>query len=472
MLVSFVGCKTPGSPAAGENSQERLVGVTPEPETLVSQVSFQMDEELEPQWARVAQNLSNQLSGTLESPGLGLAPDPVSMEEASSVTLAELETMSIGAHPAITELNARVEVARGKAIQAGLPFNPTLLYQSDEIGNDDTTGLHSVGLSQQFVTANKLSIAQQVQLQHVQKLLAELQRTELQVRTAVRIAFVRALVAQQRTQLTSQLVMLSQESVKSVEDLFNAEEVSKVALLQARVEAQQAQIAADNAVTLWEASRRTLAAAVGVPDLSANHLIGDLTEDLTEEPWDELLARITTVSPELSTANAEIERARHSLQLACAQVTPNVTGQVGIGIDTATDDTFASIGVSVPLPIRNRNEGNIRAARAGITAASASLERTRLDLSGRLAGAVARYHTARQRFQRLNTQVLPIAEETLSLSRQAFEAGEAAFLELLTAQRTLFTTRLSSLEAVGLAREALAEIEGMLVSTTSGSNSR
>ena len=58
---------------------------------------------------------------------------------------------------------------------------------------------------------------------------------------------------------------------------------------------------------------------------------------------------------------------------------------------------------------------------------------------------------------------MPNAEETYRLSHQSFDAGETDFLQLLTAQRTLFTTRLSVLDAFGQAKLSLAEIEGLLV---------
>ena len=132
-------------------------------------------------------------------------------------------------------------------------------------------------------------------------------------------------------------------------------------------------------------------------------------------------------------------------------------------MDTATDDTYAIVGVSVPLPIRNRNQGNIQTARADIAAASAAIEQTRLSLDGRLADAVGRYQTARQRYEKLVSRIVPNAEETYRLSQQAFAAGESDFLQLLTVQRTLFTTRLSALDAFGQAKQALAEIEGLLI---------
>ncbi len=380
-----------------------------------------------------------------------------------SLTLQQLEGTALASHPELRRARAQVNSRRGQYVQAGLPFNPVLQYQSEEIGNERASGLHSVRVNQQMVTANKLGIAQQVQAREIQKQKAELRAAELRVLTRIRTAFAAAAVSQRRTGLTDQIVELAEQSLHSVQSLVEAKEASNVALLQAKVELDQARVNAENAATKLQADRRALAAAAGVSELPATDLAIDRDETLEEAPWQLLLSELEASSPELAAAGSELERARWSLQLACAQVTPNITGQIGVGVDTATDDTYAIVGVSVPLPIRNRNQGNIQTARADIAAASAAIEQTRLSLDGRLADAVGRYQTARQRYEKLVSRIVPNAEETYKLSQQAFAAGESDFLQLLTVQRTLFTTRLSVLDAFGQAKQALAEIEGLLI---------
>ena len=383
--------------------------------------------------------------------------------ETVGITLESIESTALASHPAIREQRSRIEATRGQYTQAGLPFNPVFQYQSEEIGNEDSSGLHSATLSQQIVTANKLGIAQQVQAREIKKQQAQLRIAELTVLARVRASFAQALVAQRRKQIADQIVQLAEQSVESVQSLLEAEEVSKVALLQAKVELQQATIAAENAQTQFQAAFKALAAAAGNIALPRGPLAGDLEADLVERPWQSLIGEITAISPEMSLAGSELERAKWALQLACAQVVPNVTVQAGAGYDGSSDDTFGVFGVSVPLPIRNRNQGNIRTARAEIAAASAAIERTQLDLQGRLAEAVGRYEVARQRYTRLTESVIPNAQETYELASQAFEVGETDYLQLLTAQRTLFDTQLSILDAIGTAKQTAAEIDALLV---------
>lgn len=387
----------------------------------------------------------------------------VSSEYQTGLTLRRLEEIALAAHPDIAGARARVEEARGQAIQAGLPFNPTLFYQSEEIGADDASGLRSINISQQIVTADKLSIARRMWTEEVQRRRSQQFSTELAVLTRVRAAFMRALMDQQRVDLTRQIEGLADQSLNLVQALLDAQEVSRIELLQAEIEAQQATVGAENARTQLRASLDRLAALAGIDELPERQLAGDPTADIVESPWEKMLDRITAASPELAASAQELERARWALRLAYSQVIPNVTAQIGVGLDAGSDDTFARWGVAVPLPIRNRNQGNIRSARADVAAAAAAIETTQRTLERRFADAVGTYEIARQRYQRLQQSIVSNAEESYDLSLNAFNAGEISYLQLLTTQRTLFDTRLRVLDTLTQAKQAQAEIEGLLV---------
>ena len=385
---------------------------------------------------------------------------------APGINLLELEALAEATHPELQRAQARIAEARGIACQAGLPYNPVLQYQSEEIGNDDATGLHSVTLSQRFVTANKLAIAQQTQLQVVQQRLAEYEMARLRVLTRVRAAFAGALIAQERKKITESIADLARQSTETVKSLLDAEEVSRIAYLQARVESNRATMAARNAATQLSQAQRTLAASVGQDALSSDRVRAVLPDDLPGQPWQSLAEQVETVSPQIASAAAQLQRARWALRLACAQVTPDITGQVAVGYDAATDDTYATIGVSVPLPIRNRNQGNIRAAQAGIGSASANIDQTELALRQQLADAVGRYEIARESYLQLRREIAPDAQDAYELARTAFQSGEADFLQVLTAQRTWFNTQLDAINALESAKKADAEIQGLLTLST------
>jgi cobalt-zinc-cadmium efflux system outer membrane protein len=91
-------------------------------------------------------------------------------------------------------------------------------------------------------------------------------------------------------------------------------------------------------------------------------------------------------------------------------------------------------------------------------------------MQARLAPVFERYDNARNQVERYRQAILPAAQESLDLTRKMYEAGEASFLSLLTAQRTFSQTNLNYLEALRELRVSEAEIEGLLLrdSLTSG----
>ena len=413
-------------------------------EKLVSEVSF--DEEM-----------------LVADVPLDMPVEMIASESTAKTKLADLEALATANHPEILSAVARLDGLHGKWVQAGLPFNPVAQYNSDEVFNDDTSGLHRIAIGQTFVTAGKLSAAQAVTAEEIRAAQAAVETAKLRVQTRVRASFLAALVAQKRSRLVDQLRQIAEQSVTSVESMLQAEEVSRIALLQAQTEYQQAVLEYETATSNLAAARRILASSVGIEQLPNGELEGEMDPAMDSLSFEELRSRTIGSSPQMTRRIAIIEQARRSLHLACAQATPNITAQVGLGIDDATDDTFTSVQVSMPLPIRNRNQGNIRQARSTISQADQQLRETELLLAGKLATAYRNYQNAIILRDRLAGEIIPKAEEMLKLSVASFEAGESSYLQLLTVQRTLFQSRLRELEAISQVAQNANQIEGLLV---------
>jgi cobalt-zinc-cadmium efflux system outer membrane protein len=103
--------------------------------------------------------------------------------------------------------------------------------------------------------------------------------------------------------------------------------------------------------------------------------------------------------------------------------------------------------VMVEVPLFDRNQGNIRAARADIASSRAALRTTEIDLANQAAGVIAAYRTAQRLVAWYDEFILPKARETLQLTQQLYARGEVTFLSLLQAQRTLTETELAYVDA-------------------------
>ena len=114
------------------------------------------------------------------------------------------------------------------------------------------------------------------------------------------------------------------------------------------------------------------------------------------------------------------------------------------------------------VPLWNRNQGGIRAARAETVRAMAGLQRTETELSQQAAEALGRYAAASIRAEVYEKQILPKAREVFRVNRSLFEQGQTDFLRLLQSQRTLIESDLGYIDAQEARWTAAAEISGLL----------
>ena len=148
----------------------------------------------------------------------------------------------------------------------------------------------------------------------------------------------------------------------------------------------------------------------------------------------------------------------------CFIRTPNVTVQVR-PLYSFPDQSFEPmIQVGAPLPIYNRNQGNILAARADITRTREQVRQVELRLTERLAASYQRYQAAREQREIYEKRILPQARESLRLITFGYERGDPKydFTALLQAQTTLVQSQLAYVQVLGDVWRAVAEIKGLI----------
>lgn len=391
-------------------------------------------------------------------------PPPAMDAESEGLTVEALEQMALGNNPAVGQASGRVRSLRGKYVQVGLPPNPTFGYVASEIGNEGLAGQQGGFAGQDFITGKKLQKNRAVVAAEIDKAEQVLVATQRRVRTDVRINFYRALVAQQRLELAKTLVELNAQAVKASQNLLDAEEIPTAGLLQTEVELQNAEIVLRTAQNELTAAWQQLSAVAGNLEMPPQKLAGDAGDLPDELDWDETLARITTMSPEIATAMAELSRSRRALTRACAEPIPDISTQFMVQYDNSTEDTITGIQAGIPLPLWNKNQGGIRQAQAEVTVASQNIERVALDLKNRLAATYQEFASARTQAETYKTQILPRAQRTFDLVRAGYAQGELGYLDFLTAQRTYAQTNLAYLAALDSLWQSWVRIDGMLLS--------
>ena len=403
------------------------------------------------------------LQGALEY-GTPEVPRIIGESIDDGLTLESLEQLAFQNNPSIRQASAAASKAAGIRTQVGLKPNPSIGYFGEEIGNDSAAGLHGAFISQTFVRGDKLAwnrtvIGHDVQAARWQ---AEVQR--FRVRNDIRMQFYEALGAQKRLEIARQFREVAKKGVEISEELVRAQEGARPDVLQSEVQLSEVELAIQQAEYEFTAAWNELVAIAGLPELAPTVLIGELETPTVDRDIEAEYAQMVAGSPLLAAACAQVRRARANLQRQRVQPIPNLNAQVGAGYDDGTGDEFANVQLSLPIPVHNKNQGNIRAAYAEYCAATQNVNRLKMQIRRDLARAMRAYQVAQATVTQYETSILPKVGETLDLMQQAQEAGEFNFLRVLTARRAYFDANLKYVAALADLAQANTRIDGLLLS--------
>lgn len=401
-------------------------------------------------------------------------PLPTPAEQPSAdLTIEQLEQMALSNNPSLRQAAASVEATRGLWLQVGLPPNPDVGYLGQQLGSGGQAEQHGLLIQQEFVRGGKLRLNRAIVAQEIRKAEQIWAAQQQRVLTDVRLGYYDVLIAQRRRDVAQRLVDIAEEAAKVANALLKAEEVGQVDVMRAQVELQTVQLSLKNARNAYTAAWSRLAAVLGLPDIEPRPLVGELEGGVVDIDPKEALDRILGRSPEIAAALADVERARWAIDRAYVEPIPNLTVQGVVMRDNGVRGTDGIIQATVPIPIFNRNQGGTRRAQAELVAAERTVDRVELNLQRRLATVFQRYANARNQVEDYSKTdgILENAKATLEFLRQGYQAGEFAYLDLLTAQRTYSQTNLAYTEALGELWASVVEINGLLLKDSLDSQS-
>jgi cobalt-zinc-cadmium efflux system outer membrane protein len=369
--------------------------------------------------------------------------------------LEQLEQMAIEHNPTLKQAEAELRAAEARKRQAGLYPNPTVGYQGEQIrGGSFGGGEQGAFVQQDIVLGGKLGAAKNVFEQERKQSEVEREEQRLRVTNGVTLAYYQSLTAQETVALRTRLLKVAQDAVQTSKQLFNVGQSDQPDVLQAEVEAEQAELALVAAQQNQQQRWKTLAAVVGNPNLPFSPLAGNL-EDVPELDPQQWLYALLTDSPAVRISQLGIARAEAELTRARKEPVPDLQLRGGLEQNNELLETtghpvglqaFAEVGVRIPL--FNRNQGNVQAAKASIERARLEVQRVQLLLRERFAASVQNYLTAKAAVDRYRNQMIPRAEKAYSLYLQKYNSMAAAYPQVLIAQRTLFQLRTDYINAL------------------------
>jgi len=384
-------------------------------------------------------------------PGQAQTPAP----DQKTISLEELQQMALQNNPTFAQATANIRAAGGRKQQSGLYPNPTVGYLGEEIrGGSFRGGEQGFFVQQDIVTGGKLGLNRNIFEQEKKQAETEAEEQKLRVITNVKMSYIQALAAQQTLELRHDLSKLAQDAVDTSHQLANVGQADTPDVLEAEIEAQQADLALTMAEQNQQRVWKELTAVVGNNKLPLMHLEGSL-EDSQPVNAEDLVDKIVNESPAVKIAELGVKKAEASLARAKREPIPDLQLRAGMQQNRELSETtghpvglqgFADIGLQIP--IFNRNQGNIATSKADLERAKREVDRVKLALRERAASVVQGYTYSQTAVARYKSQMIPRAQKAYAMYAKKYKEMAAAYPQVLIAQRTLMQLQVAYVNAL------------------------
>jgi cobalt-zinc-cadmium efflux system outer membrane protein len=411
-------------------------------------------------------------------------PQPMAskyIDETAGVTLDDAIARALDHEPSLRAARAEVAVVRGLRVQAGLRPNPSVSFsqQNEPAGTDKQTRAEVQWPLDVFRKAGRVQVAER-QIEVTQQSVADRER-QLAVDVRMKYGEVAAAVR-----------------VLSVSDDLLAATVRQQALVSARVDEGAApplergvlrvevqRLEGDRFLQAGQAERALieLKRLLGMaPDegLTLRNPLEQLVQRETAQPLTADAAESSATRPDVLEAQARVGVSDAQINRARRDGRPDVSlfgmymrmdagfpqrafGELG-DLERVRDVFhYVSAGITVTVPVLNRNQGDVAAAQARRLGAGAQLDAARLTAVSEIAAARTRDEHARQALAAYTSDARGLARQNLDVVRQTYELGRVTLFDVLSEQRRYleveraYTTALR--EAYG-ARQALKQALG------------
>jgi cobalt-zinc-cadmium efflux system outer membrane protein len=386
----------------------------------------------------------------------------VASESDVAYTLTTVIDLALQHNPMMNGAEAVLEQSQGQRVTAGAYLNPTLIGSAGPgLIRDPRTGVsvmeHSITVQQPLEWLGTRAARQRAADAGVAAALTGMEETNVMVRADVKGAFFQLLFAQHDAQLARENLKTVEELVKVVSARVSTREAAKFELVKATVELQKSKqnlARADNALLVARAKLNTVTGKA----LGDSFAIQGEFEPVREGLDLHLLTdQARDRQPALRRQQRMVEQAEFTIEQERASRIPNVAvfGQY----HREAGDLSMTAGLSVPLPLWYRRQGEIGTAMGTYRRAQAERDRLQQELEQTITQHFQEVQTAKAQMQVFEQGLLHQAQEALAIAQFSFRHGAASLLEVIDAQRVNRQTLLEYAQARADHSLALARLE-------------
>ncbi|GAA5117496.1 TolC family protein [Luteolibacter yonseiensis] len=385
------------------------------------------------------------------------------------------ETLSFGQaawlalenNPGLQPFNPALRAADGKILQASLRPNPTLEGRMENIlgSNGATRGFDAaestVAISQLIENGGKLEARREVEIAEKALVRSDYQIARRELFAEVSKAFAQTLAAQEKVALYMQLVELNESFIPEIDKRIEAGKVTAVEKVRAKTAVTTARLATQQAQREFRTAALRLAATWGSTTAGFSKVSGTLGELPSLSDQASLEQRLYS-HPAYQKESREVSKSVAENRLAIANGKSDVTVQGGVKhFWEGNDEVALVVGLSIPIPFNNWNQGEIASTKAEIEVAQKQRDAKMNSLRAELNASVQTLASVRREVETIKSELLPGAQEAFDGVQDGYSKGRFGYLDLIEARRNLTEARVQLLTANAAYHESAAEIAGL-----------
>jgi len=354
-----------------------------------------------------------------------------------------------------------VSAARGERLQSSLLPNPELAAEAENIfGSNGASGLSEAEITlggEQLIELGGKRAAR-IEAANSKLTIADLQytATALDLIQNTTNAWVEAVAATEDLKLAQSQHEIASDVLKSVSKRVSAAAEPAIQKSKSQVALASSRIAQQKAERNLEMALKTLTGMWG-EDASAYEL--DKSDFFVKEkPQFEPEPSVSS-NPDVQLLEAGVKAANAVLGVEKSNAVPDLSVGIGVKRSRETDSQALVTGLSIPIPVYNRNQGSIM--RAGHEAAMAEYDKSSglRAINMELLQARNTIETSWLELQTLENEIIPVAQKAFSQANDGYRAGKFPYLDVLDAQRTLSEVRIQRIATLREYHHARAELD-------------
>jgi outer membrane protein, heavy metal efflux system len=394
------------------------------------------------------------------------------------LTIDELVDWALRENPELQAVHAEVEAAGGRLLQAGLRPNPMLDVgmQRSVTGPDHNVMVGvTLPLDLNHRKAGRLGVAErELALKE-----AQVAERERMLRAEVRLKAGELLAARRNLRITEELLEANRQALSLIRERVRRGGAPLLEENLMLVEVNRLDSSRERLESRVEVLRLQIGTLLGLEPETPLAVRGDLRLPPVRHTREAGLTQALTTRPDLLAARVEIDMAGAKVRKEEAEGRWDASVNVGymrqdFGYDLSgftergelrpITDVFHYVGggLTVTLPVRNRNQGNIAAAFAEAKAAGRRLEAATLMVRQEVSAAFTQQEAAERALSTYTRGVWEVARKNLQVVRQAYELGRHPLLDVIAEQRRYIEVEMGYTDVLKQAYDAVVELERAL----------